>query len=382
MRGRLITIEGLDGSGKTTLADALVDALRRRARRWCCCASPAASSSPSASARWSRTRRWRSIRAPRRCSTRRRARSSWPSACEPALAAGTWVRAGPLRRLLAGLPGRRPRAGRSRRWPQINHFGTGGLAPDRTLLLRADAATRDGAPGVRGEAPDRLEREDGAFFDAIAGAYDALAAAEPERFRVLDAGDGAGRGARRRARRAGRPRRLTSGADGPPRPRDPRRALRARACSRGADDRPGDAGAARRRRDAAGRHRLDGPDRRDGADDPDGPDRRDRADDHGPTGATGATGATGPTGATGTTGPASAAAGGGDGGRDRGLSGEELAAIIAGALVLLALLAWALAWWRAWEPPWLLRWRHAAGEAGWRTGNAWSDFVDWIRLGR
>jgi dTMP kinase len=33
-----------------------------------------------------------------------------------------------------------------------------------------------------------LEREDDAFFDAIAGAYDALAAAEPERFRVLDAG--------------------------------------------------------------------------------------------------------------------------------------------------------------------------------------------------
>jgi dTMP kinase len=40
----------------------------------------------------------------------------------------------------------------------------------------------------RGEAPDRLEREDDAFFEAIAGAYDALAAAEPERFRVLDAG--------------------------------------------------------------------------------------------------------------------------------------------------------------------------------------------------
>ena len=41
---------------------------------------------------------------------------------------------------------------------------------------------------MRGEEPDRLEREDDAFFAAIAGAYDALAAAEPERFRVLDAG--------------------------------------------------------------------------------------------------------------------------------------------------------------------------------------------------
>ena len=71
---------------------------------------------------------------------------------------------------------------------EINHFATGGLRPDRTLLLRADAATRTARQADRGEAPDRLEREDDAFFEAIAGAYDALAAAEPQRFRVLDAG--------------------------------------------------------------------------------------------------------------------------------------------------------------------------------------------------
>ena len=71
---------------------------------------------------------------------------------------------------------------------EINHFATGGLRPDRTLLLRADADTRAARQADRGEAPDRLEREDDAFFEAIARAYDALAAAEPERFRVLDAG--------------------------------------------------------------------------------------------------------------------------------------------------------------------------------------------------
>ena len=54
--------------------------------------------------------------------------------------------------------------------------------------MRADAATRAARQTARGEAPDRLEREADAFFDAIAGAYDALAAAEPERFRVIDAG--------------------------------------------------------------------------------------------------------------------------------------------------------------------------------------------------
>ena len=43
------------------------------------------------------------------------------------------------------------------------------------------------AAAVRGEAPDRLEREDGAFFAAIGAAYDDLAAADPARFRVIDA---------------------------------------------------------------------------------------------------------------------------------------------------------------------------------------------------
>lgn len=70
----------------------------------------------------------------------------------------------------------------------INDFGTGGLTPDRTLLLRLDAAAARSRTVGRGEEPDRLEREEDAFFVAIADAYDALAAAEPERFRVLDAG--------------------------------------------------------------------------------------------------------------------------------------------------------------------------------------------------
>jgi dTMP kinase len=69
----------------------------------------------------------------------------------------------------------------------INDFGTGGLVPDRTLLLRLDPAAGRARQAGRGEAPDRLELEDERFFEAIARSYDELAAAEPERFRVLDA---------------------------------------------------------------------------------------------------------------------------------------------------------------------------------------------------
>jgi dTMP kinase len=69
----------------------------------------------------------------------------------------------------------------------INAFGTGGLAPERTLLLRVDAATRAARREDRGEAPDRLELAGDRFFAQVAAAYDELAAAEPERIRVLDA---------------------------------------------------------------------------------------------------------------------------------------------------------------------------------------------------
>ncbi len=69
----------------------------------------------------------------------------------------------------------------------VNAMATGGLTPDRTLLLRIDPAQGRARQGVRGEAADRLEQAPEEFFARIAAAYDALAEAEPDRFRVLDA---------------------------------------------------------------------------------------------------------------------------------------------------------------------------------------------------
>jgi dTMP kinase len=69
---------------------------------------------------------------------------------------------------------------------RLNAFATGGLAPDRTLLLRIDPAV--GRERIGGREPDRLEQAGEDFFAAVARAYDGLAAAEPERFVVIDAG--------------------------------------------------------------------------------------------------------------------------------------------------------------------------------------------------
>jgi len=70
-------------------------------------------------------------------------------------------------------------------------LATGGLMPDLTLLFdvsveeslrRATRRTHDGP------ARDRLDAEDAAFYSRVRDAYLRLAAAEPERVRVVDGG--------------------------------------------------------------------------------------------------------------------------------------------------------------------------------------------------
>jgi dTMP kinase len=105
---------------------------------------------------------------------------------EPLLAAGSWVLLDRFVDSSLAYQG----AGRGLGVEEVralNRFATGGLAPDRTLLLRIDARAGLARAGERAEAADRLEREELAFFDAIGAAYDELAAAEPERFAVIDA---------------------------------------------------------------------------------------------------------------------------------------------------------------------------------------------------
>jgi len=69
----------------------------------------------------------------------------------------------------------------------INLFATGMLVPDRTLLLRISPEGARARQQQRALAPDRLEREAESFFASIAAAYEELARAEPERIRVIDA---------------------------------------------------------------------------------------------------------------------------------------------------------------------------------------------------
>ena len=62
-----------------------------------------------------------------------------------------------------------------------------GIRPGLTLLL--DVGVDEGRERARGRdlAPDRIERERDEFFERVRAAYLARAAAEPQRIRVLDA---------------------------------------------------------------------------------------------------------------------------------------------------------------------------------------------------
>lgn len=70
---------------------------------------------------------------------------------------------------------------------ELNRFATGGLIPDRTLLLDLDPELARERSGERGDTADRFEQESVTFFAGLASAYRERAKAEPTRVRVLDA---------------------------------------------------------------------------------------------------------------------------------------------------------------------------------------------------
>ncbi|HEV7774977.1 MAG TPA: dTMP kinase [Conexibacter sp.] len=186
MRGRLITIEGLDGAGKTTLARGIMDALHARGINVELLREPGG---VAASERIRTLVKDPGLRVGPRAEALLYAAARAQlveEALAPALEAGRWILLDRFVDSSLAYQG----AGRALGIEQvraINAFATGGLAPDRTLLLRIDPVLGRARQDGRGEAPDRLEQEADDFFTAIAAAYDELAAAEPQRIRTLDA---------------------------------------------------------------------------------------------------------------------------------------------------------------------------------------------------
>jgi dTMP kinase len=69
----------------------------------------------------------------------------------------------------------------------ISMFAVEGLLPNLTILLDLEASAAAERRSKTGEAPDRLEQEKIEFFEAVRQAYLDMAAAEPNRWLVIDA---------------------------------------------------------------------------------------------------------------------------------------------------------------------------------------------------
>lgn len=103
----------------------------------------------------------------------------------PALDAGQWVLCDRFADASYAYQG----GGRGQpveRIAELERWACAGLKPDLTLLLDLPVATGRARAAGRGEA-DRIEVEADAFFERIRSIYRERAAAEPDRFRVLDA---------------------------------------------------------------------------------------------------------------------------------------------------------------------------------------------------
>jgi dTMP kinase len=188
LAGRLITLEGGEGVGKSTQLEALASALRARGLDVLTTREPGGS--PGAEAirqllldgaidRWSAEAEALLFAAARADHVAR--------TISPALAAGRWVLCDRFldssiayQGIVGGIGVQAIRA--------LHDVGSDGLLPDRTLLLQleqAEATLRTVRRDTAGA--DRFGARDHAFHAAVARAFASLADEDPDRFRRVDA---------------------------------------------------------------------------------------------------------------------------------------------------------------------------------------------------
>ncbi len=186
MRGRFISVEGLDGTGKTTVCAALAARLRDAGLQVVSLREPGGTPAGE---------QIRSLLADPGTSLSPRAELLLFSAAraqlvdtvlEPALASGAWAVLDRFTDSTLAYQGAGRQLGDAVT-AGLSELTTGGLHPDRTLLLQAPEAVRRERLIGRGDAPDRWELADPAVVARIEARYDALLAEQPGRVRAVDA---------------------------------------------------------------------------------------------------------------------------------------------------------------------------------------------------
>lgn len=185
---RFITLEGGEGTGKSTLQSALADRLAAMGQDVVLTREPGGTPlaeavrqlalHPPGDAAWSPMAEALLMNAARSDHLEKLIR--------PALAAGKWVicdRFSDSTRVYQGVKGGVP----VDVLKSMESSVLGDTVPGLTLILDAPLETTARRRQSRGERPDAFEQRDASFHQAVRNAFAALAGSEPDRCRLLDA---------------------------------------------------------------------------------------------------------------------------------------------------------------------------------------------------
>ena len=181
--GKFITLEGIDGAGKSTHHGWLVEFLRQQGK------SVVATREPGGTPLGEALREIL-LHHPMHLETEAllmfaARREHLEQVILPALARGGWVVSDRFTDASFAYQG----GGRGlaeNRLKTLETWVQGNLQPDLTLLFDAPSDIAQKRRNASGNAPDRFEQEQSAFFDRVRRAYLERAQAEPERIVIID----------------------------------------------------------------------------------------------------------------------------------------------------------------------------------------------------
>jgi dTMP kinase len=187
-RGAFVTIEGGEGVGKTSSLEAIESFLASRSIAVRTTREPGGTPLGEAVRAWILEGDHGSLGAEVEALLMFAARAEHlEKLIRPALASGTWIVCDRFTDATLAYQG----GGRGADPGFLRTIGEriqAGLEPDLTLLL--DAPVGVGMARIAGRPHDHFEREAAPFFERVRRCYLELAAAYPERIRVIDAGAG------------------------------------------------------------------------------------------------------------------------------------------------------------------------------------------------
>jgi dTMP kinase len=185
MSGRLITLEGGEGAGKSTVLEAVRERLEHHGIEVVVTREPGGTVLGEAVRAIVLDPARRNLCAESELLLMFAARAQLVrELIRPALDAGRWVVTDRFTDASYAYQG----AGRGQPEKRIHNLEqwAAGIRPDLTLLLDLPVAEGLARAGTRGQA-DRIEMENADFFERVRAAYRARAGAEHERLRVFDA---------------------------------------------------------------------------------------------------------------------------------------------------------------------------------------------------